>query len=414
MFELLEELSKKGEKVFIGTYMDTEPGILKEILVKGMSVTDNLFPINMEMLIQKSDSEKEGSILVLPGVIPEVFTSELFKPYKEIIILFYEGNNYRFLQEQLDSLFGNILEEKQYMDFLKDILDEFDESENNEILDDFNQRFELVEFEEETITSDESDIVEQETEEPDENIFTVDLHLNEYMGEWEKSKSNLNVDLSNVITQKTYDTISFKLMNIQTNQFIEKKLPVNKSYLTFDNIHNIDDAKELKPSELNSGDYIIIIDNDERKSLLNLVIELSNFNYIINTDLVEYWKLEFLHHVESNNLKYSEVYNIYCNNGGDKTYQTVMQWCKGEILGPQSANDLYIIGKIINDGFIMDNYLSMFQQISLMRTSHRLIGRKLKKMIKSILTDEYLDISSLNESESLIYENIQNGIYKIV
>lgn len=91
-----------------------------------------------------------------------------------------------------------------------------------------------------------------------------------------------------------------------------------------------------------------------------------------------------------------------------------MQWCKGEILGPQSANDLYIIGKIINDGLIMDNYLSMFQQISLMRTSHRLIGRKLKKMIKSILTDEYLDVSSLNESESLIYENIQNGIYKIV
>lgn len=83
-------------------------------------------------------------------------------------------------------------------------------------------------------------------------------------------------------------------------------------------------------------------------------------------------------------------------------------------MGPQSANDLYIIGKIINDGFIMDNYLSMFQQISLMRTSHRLIGRKLKKMIKSILTDEYLDVSSLNESESLIYENIQNGIYKIV
>ena len=106
----MEELSKKGEKVFLGTYMDTEPGILKEILEKGMNATDNLFPINMEMLIQKSDSEKEGSILVLPGVIPEVFTSELFKPYKEIIILSYEGNNYKFLQEQLDSLFGNILE----------------------------------------------------------------------------------------------------------------------------------------------------------------------------------------------------------------------------------------------------------------------------------------------------------------
>ena len=228
-----------------------------------------------------------------------------------------------------------------------------------------------------------------------------------------KSKSNLNVDLSNMVNQKNYGTILFKLMNIRDNKFVEKKLPINKSYLTFDNIYNVDDAKELKPSELKNGDYIII-DNDEKKSLLNLVTDLSNFNYSINMDLVEYWKLEFLNYVESNNLKYSEVYNIYCNRGGDKTYQTVMQWCKGEILGPQSANDLYIIGKIINDGFIMDKYISMFQQIVLMRTSHRLIGKKLKKMIKYILADEYLDISSLNENEYLIYENIQNGIYKIV
>ena len=91
-----------------------------------------------------------------------------------------------------------------------------------------------------------------------------------------------------------------------------------------------------------------------------------------------------------------------------------MQWCKGEAIGPQSAYDLYIIGDILDNIFIMDNYLSIFQQISLVRTSHRLIGRKLKKMIKSILTDEYLDVSSLNDREYLIYENIQNGIYKIV
>lgn len=414
LFELLQKLSKKGKRIFIGTYTDTEPSILKEILKKGMGSTDNLLPISMEMLIQKSDLEKKGSILVLPGVLPEVFTSELFKPYEEIIILSYEGNNRRFLQEQMDSLFGNILEEKQYMDYLKDILDEFDESENNEILNDFNERFKLIEFEEETSDEDVPEIDEPEPEGSEENIFSVDIHLKEYMGEWEKSKSNLNVDLSNVIGQKNYDTISFKLMNINENKLVEKKLPINKSYLAFDNIHNIDEAKELKPSELNSGDYIIIIDNDEKKSLLNLVIELSNFKYIINMDLVEYWKLEFLNYVESNNLRYRDVYNIYCNAGGDKTYQTVMQWCKGEILGPQSANDLYIIGKIMGDGFIMDNYLSMFQQIVLMRTSHRLIGRKLKKMIKSILTDEYLDVSSLNENEYLIYENIQNGIYQIV
>lgn len=130
--------------------------------------------------------------------------------------------------------------------------------------------------------------------------------------------------------------------------------------------------------------------------------------------LVEYWKLEFLNYVESNNLKYTEIYDIYCNLGGDKTYQAVMQWCKGETIGPQSPDDLLIIGNILDNYFIMDHYQSIFQQISLVRTSHRLVGRKLKKMIKSILTDEYLDVSSLNDREYLIYENIQNGIYKIV
>lgn len=417
LFEMLVDLAKKGEKVFVGTYLDNEPNILKEVLKKGFSIEEeSIVPINMKMLIQKSDEEKEGKILVLPGVLPEVFTSELFKPYKEIIILSYEGNNHKFLVEQLDKvIYGNILEEKEYMDVLKETLELFDSAEDNEILNDFNNRFELIEFKEQPLENPDDGPVEDDgAEESETSIFHIDLNLKNYMDEWSESKSNLNIDLSNEINQRNYDTISFRLQNIQTQEFVEKNLPVNKSYLAFDNIYHIDEATELKPSELKSGDYIIIIDNDEKKSLLNLVIDSSDFKSQINMNLVEYWKLEFLNYVESNNLKYSEVYNIYCNRGGDKTYQAVMQWCKGEAIGPQSAQDLYIIGDILDNMFIMDNYLSIFQQISLVRTSHRLVGRKLKKMIKSILTDEYLDVSSLNDREYLIYENIQNGIYKIV
>lgn len=415
LYELIIDLIEKGEKLFVGTYLDTEPNILRDVLKKGNhSFTDSVVPINMKMLIQKPDSEKKGKILILPGIVPEVFISELYKPYKEIIFLTYEGRNNKYLKDQLSRLFGNILEEKQYMDYLKEILEEFGETEYDGILNDFNERFELIEFEEDENITQDIESIEPEFEDDENSIFSMDLNLKEYMDEWKKSKINLNQDFSREITQKHYDTLTFKLMNIQTDNLVQKKLPVNKSYLTFDNIYNIDDAKELKPSELKSGDYIIIIDNDEKKSLLNLIIDLSDVKYSINSSQVEYWKLEFLNYISANNLKYSEVYNIYCNKGGDKTYQTVMQWCKGEVLGPQSAEDLYIIGKILNNGFILNNYQSMFQQISLVRTSHRLVGRKLKKMIKSILTDEYLDISSLNESEYLIYENIQNGIYQIV
>lgn len=414
LYELVENLVKNGEDVIVGTYIDTEPNVLREVLEKGnRSIIDSVTPINMNMLIQKPNSDKIGKTLVLPGVLPEVFTSELFKPYKEIIILAYEGKNYKFLKEQLDNQLGNILEEKQYMDYLKEILEPFDEVEGNEIFKDFDQRFDSTEFEEDE-TSQDIEIIEQEIEEQDASIFDFNLDLNEYMGEWEKSKSNLGMDLSNEIGQKNYDTIEFKLKNINTNNLVIKKLPVNKSYLTFNNIRNIDDAKELKPSEFNGGDYIIIIDNDEKKSLLSLIIDFSNFKSLINMSLIEYWKLEFLNYIESNNLRYSDIYNIYWNLGGDKTYQAVMRWCKGEVIAPLEAIDLYIIGEIMQNGFIMDNYRSMFQQIQLLRKSHMMLGKKLKKMIKSILTDEYLDVSSLNEAEYLIYENIQNGIYQIV
>ena len=416
LFELLIDLIEKEEEVFVGTYLDTEPNILKDVLKKGDIINNNsVVPISMKMLTQKPDSEKEGKILVLPGVIPEVFTSELFKPYKEIIILSYEGNNHKFLKEQLDKIFGNIIEEKEYMDYFKDVLGLFDAAEDNPILNDFNKRFDLVEFKEEPVKEDIADSgIDEIVEESGSDSFHIDLNLKDYMKEWSSSKSNLNIDLSNEINQRNYDTISFKLQNIQTKEFVEKKLQVNKSYLTFDNIYHIDEAKELKPSELSSGDYLIIIDNDEKKSLLNLVIDSSDLKSQINMSLVEYWKLEFLNYVESNNLKYTEIYDIYCNLGGDKTYQAVMKWCKGETIGPQSPDDLLIIGNILDNYFIMDHYQSIFQQISLVRTSHRLVGRKLKKMIKSILTDEYLDVSSLNDREYLIYENIQNGIYKIV
>lgn len=414
LYELLLKLLNEGEKIFVGTYLNTEPAILKSILEKGINLKiDSVIPISMNMLIQKQDNEKENKILVLPGVIPEVFVSELFKPYKKIIILSYEGINNEMLKKQLETvIFGNILEEKEYMEYLKEMLEKFNVHEGNEILDDFNKRFDLIEFKEEN--TEEPVQNQQEIEETSQSIFSINLNLNEYMDEWKKSKSNLNVDLSNEINSHHYDTVSFRLQNIKTQEFVEKKLPINKSYLTFNNIHNIDDAKELKPSELNSGDYIIIIDNDEKKSLLNLVIDVSNIKEKINMDLIEYWKLEFLNYIESNKLKYSEIHNIYLKKGGTKTYQTVMQWCKGEIMGPQSSEDLYIIGKILDNSFIIENYQLIFNQINLVRTSHRAIGRKLKKMIKSILTDEYLDISKLNDNEYKIFENIQNGIYKIV
>ena len=56
----------------------------------------------------------------------------------------------------------------------------------------------------------------------------------------------------------------------------------------------------------------------------------------------------------------------------------------------------------------------MFYQINLVRLSHRKIGRQLKKMIKTILSDENLNIDNLTLEEDIIYQNIKNGIFEVL
>ena len=202
LYKLLLNLTQNNEKVFVGTYNDTEPKLLKEILKKGnISKIESVTPIHMKMLIQKSNNEKKGKILILPGVIPEVFTSELFKPYKEIIILSYDGKNHEFLKDQLNkTIYGNIFEEKEYMDHLKEILKHFNENSYDEIFNDFNKRFELIKSEE-----------KEQYDETNDN-----LTLNDYMKEWESSKTTTN---------STYESYE----NKNSNDNPEKEIDINKN-----------------------------------------------------------------------------------------------------------------------------------------------------------------------------------------
>ena len=63
----------------------------------------------------------------------------------------------------------------------------------------------------------------------------------------------------------------------------------------------------------------------------------------INSELIEYWKIELINYITHNGLKYKKFYDIYVKNGGERHYQTVLKWAKGEVIGPMSGKVLELI-----------------------------------------------------------------------
>lgn len=414
LLKLIKELTLENELI-IGTYLNTEPKILDNLIeTKLPECEGKVTPIFMGNLKRESDDKKINKILILPGLVPEVFVSEVYKPYKEIIFLAFEGFNHKLITKQLDILTGSLIDqEAASMDYLKEIFNILEIDSDNDFFQDFNSRYEkqqkiIQEENKEIDISEETNI----SEEINNDFDKFKLSFSDFMSNWNKSKNNIHLITPNNSNKIKYDTITLNLENIKTNEIVEKELPVNKTFLSFKDIESLNEATETKPEELIPGEYVVIIDNNEMKTLIDLLMEIFEIDTTQDTNYIMYWKETFLSYIKTKNLKYRQLYKQYKNLGGTRSYQTMLKWGKGEVIGPQKEEDLLLIGNLMQDNIIETNYRVMFNKINSIRSLHRVMGRNLKKVIRMVLNDE--NLNNLSSQEQMIYENIQNGIYQIL
>ena len=157
----------------------------------------------------------------------------------------------------------------------------------------------------------------------------------------------------------------------------------------------------------------MILDDDERKTFLELIIEIFDLEESVDKHLIELWREKLSEFVEEYDLSYRDFYKQYKGMGGVRGYQTVLNWIKGGALGPRDSFDLYLVGKALNDDGIVDNYKIIDQEVRNLRKLHQTIGRKLRKIIKEILKGK-LDPTKLNYEEYLLYESVKDGIYEVL
>jgi len=208
-----------------------------------------------------------------------------------------------------------------------------------------------------------------------------------------------------------------QLKEERTGKIIEKKLFIDKSYPYIKNPEQEIKIETAFPHALRPNYYLILFDQDERKTMIDLISDLSGMEEEIDYYLIETWKEKIANFYNQNFNTYKEFYENYrelLNQKGisPRTYGEFKDWIKGSHNYTQIPDDLYYIGQIMADTFFMENYKAIHEEGKKIQVLHLQISKKMNNIIKQILEGN-LEIKNLSLEEFEIYERIENSIYII-
>lgn len=415
-YKILEmgEIFQEDENIIFTTYMPYE----RSILEKEINILDIEHNINVRDIysLNKTYFDRSNSTLILPGPLPKPYLSELFFPYERIIFLAYDGYNYKRITEQVTLFSDYSFElEENAMIYLEEIYDFVKISKNNSLFKDYEKR---------KNTENSGSTPKENALKPSNDIINpFDIikekmmdykYSNEYQTQIEyidKNIENLKNNNENDINAHEYMEVILKELNNDSTT-LNKKLILGKTYFYLKNIGG--DVQQGTPQNFRPGYFVVILDGDVQKTLLQIIIEMFNLEKSVNRTLIEYWKESLMKFINENEISYKGLYELYLNAGGRKTYQSILHWAKGSVIGPRDPMDLFYIGKITNDDTILNNYEIMEREIENVRKIHITTGKRLQKIIKEIIFEGNLRIEDLTYEEYLFYEKVKNGIYEIV
>ncbi|MCK4309880.1 MAG: DrmE family protein, partial [Methanomicrobia archaeon] len=419
IMELFNKIASNRDdrKCYIATYSPNERNILEEEVNKlGL---ENGFEVKAIKQINQSMFAKSDATLILPGPLRMKYLSELLRPYKKIIILAYDGENCNIAKDQIDLFYTYSFEqERNSMLYLGEVY-EFLGIQKDGLFKDYYDREKTIELKLEQ--KEVKPITRKEIEERIEvidrikKIISINPRYTDYR-EYEEEVAHIEntmTALDKEQNEKSKSGICYEvsLRKVDNTSLIRKLLPIEKTYLYLEEIDG--EVREGIPRNLQPGYFVVILGNDERKTLLEIVLEIFDLEESVDKYLIESWKKRLIEFIEKYDLSYADLYKHYIEKGGKRSYQTVLNWAKGNVLGPDNPIDLLIIGTILEDDEIIEDYNIIDREVRNLRVLHQTTGRKLRKIIKEILKGE-LDPAKLSYEEYMLYGKIEGGIYEIV
>ncbi|WP_296893051.1 hypothetical protein [uncultured Methanobrevibacter sp.] len=422
----LREIIENKEKYFenkndivIGTFYNTEPGILSNQL-KDYSNVEVKYMGNLI----KEYFDSSNLNLLLPGFVPPKFLSELYKDYSKILFLNYDGFNRKNIIHQINSIEKpSINDESKVMNYFLELYDYIGISKDNAFVNNYKKR-----LEKEIISNDDiKNSVPKDLGSTDEYVKNIDEETENYDDYLEiikniekrisnnQSTPNISIDYSPHIQHSNLKTIELELIVQRTNNHIKKTIPAKNKYLHFKDYGSLEEAFEIRAEDLSKGDYVIILDN-EKISFIDLFIEIFKLEENIDKNLAQYWKDKISIFVEDNNLTYDEFHEMYKKEGGTMGIQTIRNWIKGKNISPRDYKTEFVyLSKVMDDDFLLDNIDIMGEEFRKIKSMHIAMGRNLKAIMKGIIVDDFsLNYDLLSLEEQTMHTIIKNSVYQVI
>lgn len=417
LFEIIENKEKyfgNDNDLIIGTYFNTEPGILNK-QIKNYS---NIKVKFMGNLI-KEYLDSSNLNLLLPGFVPPRFLSELYKDYSKIFILNYDGFNRNNIKHQIKSIENPpISDETKVMGYFIELYDYLGIDSDNAFVNNYKKRLQKETNLEKNPKSgsDYQKIIEKDTS--DDEMGNYDDYLN-IIKNIEKrinnnySHTNIPSNTSNYNPNVNLKTVNLELLVPGNNNIIKKTVPAKIKYLHFKDSDSLEDAFEINAEDLSKGDYVIILDNSV--SFIDLFIEVFKLEENIDKNLADYWKNKLSIFVEDNNLSYDEFHKLYKKEGGEMGIQTIKNWIRGRNISPRDyQKELVYLSKVMDDDFLLNNIDIMGEEFRKIKSLHIAMGKNLRVIMKNIIVDDFsLNYDSLSLEEQTMHNIIKNSVYQV-
>lgn len=392
------------ENVIFATYSPFERNRLQEEID---SILYSGFKIEPIKTINKSAFDRTKVVLVLPGPLRLKYFSELLRPYKKIYFLSYSGNNHDIIKEQINLVQEYSLKNEEVsLEYFKEVYD-FMNIPKDALFINHNLKIKEEALahkkSENKIDTTIKDIIGSSSKYPLIEEYEEEMDVLEKKNTYFKDKREKEI----------FDDskgIEIVLKRFNKSETITKKLSLDKTYLYLKKIDGKFD--EDTPDKLYAGCYVVILNNNERKTLLELIIDISGMEESVDKELIETWKNKLNEFKREYNFNIIQFQKYLQEHGIKKDKQTVRNWINGIVLGPQHPQDILLIGKAIDDIELITDWKMIEQEIAIVRKIHRNQGKMLKKIIRNILNGD-LNLSKLSHQEIELYESIKDGVYEV-
>lgn len=228
------------------------------------------------------------------------------------------------------------------------------------------------------------------------------------IGRYEKVKKEYEEEsvenyIQNIKRSSSYYVL--KLENLYTGQTFTTYSALNTTHSFFVN-------NELMENSISGGmeGTIMVKAPGNHNNLLETLLDLYGLKDKIDYEIVNIWE-ECILSFEKSELAPSKMFKRYTELGGTKQRQTVYLWFNRKLMGPNDKRDLEIVGRVLNNEDLTTNADYIFNELERIRNYKRSLGRRLVRIIASIIQHEQSD----NEDPftEMIRENVKNYLFMV-